>query len=343
MPRHDFAPLQGELVELVLDAPSLRGNVLGDPSARRVAVYLPPGYRNSDADYPVVVDLAGFTGSGLRRLAWQPFGESVPQRLDRLLAQGRIGPMIAVFPDCFTTLGGNQYVDSPVMGRWAQFLVSDLLPRIEHDFRVRRGRRHRAVMGKSSGGYGALVQGMRHAESWWAVACHSGDIGFEWCYLRDMPSTLDAIARAGNDVARFVTSLHDSNKIRGADMHALMILAMAASYDPHPALPFGIRLPVDPHTCEVDPEAWNRWLAHDPLRMIDEPEHREGLRSLGLLYLDCGRRDQYFLHYGARAFSKRLALNGIAHTYEEFDDDHSGVDYRLDESLPRIWAALRQS
>jgi Putative esterase len=343
VPAHNFAAPRGELVELVIDAASLRGNLLGDPSARRVAVYLPEGYRSSDADYPVLVDLAGFTGSGLRRLAWQAFGESLPQRIDRLVAQGRMGPSVVVFPDCFTSLGGNQYVDSPVLGRWSSFLVDELMPRIEETFRVRRGRRHRAVFGKSSGGYGALVQGMRHPESWWAVACHSGDMGFEWCYLRDMPSTLDALARNDGDVERFVAAVHAGAKIRGSEMHALMILAMAASYDPQPGAPLGIRLPVDPHTCELDPAAWDRWLAHDPVRMIEVPEHREALRSLGLLYLDCGRRDQYFLHYGARAFVKRLASNGIAHRYDEFDDDHSGVDYRLDESLPLLFAALDPS
>jgi enterochelin esterase-like enzyme len=340
MPLHNFAAPKGELVELVIESAAVRGNLLGDPSARRVAVYLPAGYRDSDADYPMLVALAGFTGSGLRQLAWQSFGESLPQRIDRLVASGRMGPTVVVFPDCFTSLGGNQYVDSSVLGGWSSFLTGELLPRIEADFRVRRGRRHRGVFGKSSGGYGALVQGMRHAEHWWAIACHSGDIGFEHCYLRDMPATFDALTRSGGDVRRFVTGLQAADKIRGHEMHALMILAMAASYDPQPDAPLGIRLPVDPHTCELDGAAWQRWLAHDPLRMIERPACQESLRSLGLLYLDCGLRDQYFLHYGARALVRRLADAGIAHRYDEFDDDHSGVDYRLDVSLPLLFDAL---
>jgi S-formylglutathione hydrolase FrmB len=340
MPAHNFERPRGRVVEIAIDSPALRDNLLGDPSVRTVAVYLPEGYDDSDADYPVVVDLAGFTGSGLRRLSWQSFGESVPQRIDRLVHDAKMGPVVAVFPDCFTTLGGNQYIDSPVTGRWEAFLLDDVLPRIEHDFRVRRGRRHRAVFGKSSGGYGALVHGMRHADHWHAVACHSGDMAFEWVYLRDMPATLDVLARFGGEPARFVAWLREAPKVRSAEMHALMILAMAASYDPAPEVPLGVRLPVDVQTCEIDGTAWARWLAHDPVRMIEQQHCRQQLSRLGLLFLDCGRRDQYYLHYGARAFVRRLGAFGIPHVYEEFDDDHSNIDYRLDVSLPRLFAAI---
>jgi hypothetical protein len=43
----------------------------------------------------------------------------------------------------------------------------------------------------------------------------------------------------------------------------------------------------------------------------------------------------------ARILSKRLAAAGIRHTYEEFDDDHSDVDYRMDTSLPFLYRALK--
>ena len=123
-------------------------------------------------------------------------------------------------------------------------------------------------------------------------------------------------------------------------MHALMLLAMAASYDPDPAAPRGIRLPVDPRTCEMIDERWQRWLDHDPLRMVRRKECLESLRKLDGLFIDCGRRDQYGLHYGARAFVHRLRAAGVEHRYEEFDDTHSGIDYRLDVSLPFLYEAI---
>ncbi|RMG10389.1 MAG: enterochelin esterase [Deltaproteobacteria bacterium] len=343
MPKHHFEAPRGTLLEIEIDSKALAGNLLGDPTRRRVAVYLPEGYEGTEARYPLFVDLAGYTGSGLKRLAWTAFGESVPQRVDRLVAEGRMGPAIFAFPDCFTSLGGNQYVDSVAMGRWEAFLCEELVPELERRFRCLGGRAHRAVYGKSSGGYGALVHGMRHADVWGAVACHSGDMAFDLCYLPDFPGVLDALAAYDGSVERFLTELEAAPKMRGSLFHVLMILAMAATYDPDPEAYRGIRLPVDLHTCTLDPERWARWLAHDPVRLVDAPEVQENLRALRVLFIDCGRRDQYKLHYGARQLVARLRAYGIDHVYEEFDDDHSSVDYRLDTSLPLLYEAIKEA
>jgi S-formylglutathione hydrolase FrmB len=84
---------------------------------------------------------------------------------------------------------------------------------------------------------------------------------------------------------------------------------------------------------------WKRWLAHDPIHLV--PRYRENLRSLSGIYVDCGSRDQYHIHYGARLLSQQLALAGIRHTYEEFDDNHSDIDYRMNVSLPFLYRALK--
>ena len=109
-------------------------------------------------------------------------------------------------------------------------------------------------------------------------------------------------------------------------------LAMAASYDPDPAQFLGIRLPVTFDTCEVIEERWANWLRQDPVVAIET--QADNLRRLKALYIDCGEKDQFNLLYGARRFVRRLNELGIAHRYEEFPDNHSGVDYRMDESLP---------
>jgi S-formylglutathione hydrolase FrmB len=251
-----------------------------------------------------------------------------------------MGPVVAAFPDGFTSLGGNQYVDSPVTGGWETFLAGELQDELERRYRLTPGRR--GLVGKSSGGYGALVQALRHGERWTAVACHSADVGFDVLLRRELPALADALAPHGGRPAAFVAALRRSLAISSRDMHALMMLAMAASYDPDPGAPLGIRLPVDPHTCELDPERWSRWLAHDPLALVDRDECRRSLRSLRGLFVDCGSRDEYFLHYGARSFTRKLAALGIAHRYEEFDDGHTGIDYRLDVSLPWLYRAVTE-
>jgi hypothetical protein len=164
---------------------------------------------------------------------------------------------------------------------------------------------------------------------------------FDLVYRLDFPRMCDILAKHEGDIGKFVAHLQSVKKIGNAEMHTLMHLAMAASYDPDPAAPFGIRLPVDQETCQIIPERWERWLAHDPLRMIDRPECRESLCKVKGLFIDCGFKDQYYLHYGARAFVRKLQEHGIEHLYEEFDDTHSGIDYRMDRSLPFMYEAVK--
>lgn len=339
MRKHRYQGPRGRVIRLAHDSTCLRGNPLGDPSARSVDVYLPAGYDHAPARrYPLLVDVVGFTGSGQSHTSWRAFTENVPERLDRLIGEELMPPVIVAFPDCFTSLGGNQYVDSAGVGRYATYLTRELVPFLDDQLRTLASRDHRGIFGKSSGGYGALIHGMRHADVWGAVACHSGDLSFEWCYLPEMPKTVDAIARAGGTVERFVEAFHASVKPTAAQKHALMIVAMAATYDPDPDDPTRIRLPVDLATCELDEAAWARWLRHDPVRLVDA--HADALRSLRLLYVDCGARDEWNLHHGARALARRLEAAGVPHVHEEFDDDHKQIDYRMDVSLPRLAAAL---
>jgi len=341
VPTHNFEVPRGRVEYLTIESSALAQNQLGDPGWRHVAVYLPDGYDVDEArHFPLFVALAGFTGSGLKLMSWQAFGESLPQRLDRLIAEGKMGPVVLAMPDAFTSLGGNQYIDSSVMGAWERFLTDDLVGAIETNFRVHRDRNRRAIFGKSSGGYGALVHGMRHADTWGAIASHSGDAGFDLLYRPEFPKALDAMARKSEDPESFIRRLAGQRKIAGGDFHALMALAMAATYAPEPDAPLGIRLPVDPHTCELDGARWARWLEHDPVRMVQSPAALEALRSLRGVFIDVGKRDQYFIHYGNRALARRLDAANIEHTYEEFDDNHSSIDYRYDRSLPFLYRAL---
>ena len=104
----------------------------------------------------------------------------------------------------------------------------------------------------------------------------------------------------------------------------------------------GIRLPFDLHTLEVDEEAWNNWLNFDPVVMIENPDCQEALRSLRGFYLDVGWRDQYNIHHGNRRLHRRLEELDIPCHYEEFDGTHSGIDWRLDYSLPYLARVLQE-
>jgi len=321
----------------------LRGNPLRDPHVRKVAVWLPPSYGASKARLPVLYDLVGFTGSGLSHVAWKPFGENVPERAARLIHEGKMGPVIIVFPDCFTALGGNQYINSSAIGNYADYLTREIVPFVDREFRTLASREHRGCFGKSSGGYGSMIHAMKYPRTWGAIANHSGDAYFDFVYWHDWPNTLNELAKhRGQGDARirnFLKAVWKREKLSHAEGHALMNLCMAATYDPDPKASLGFRVPFDLDTGELIPQRWQQWQRHDPINLV--AKYKANLKTLRGLYIDCGSRDQYHIHFGSRILSKRLTEHRIRHTYQEFPDNHSDIDYRMDVSLPFLYRALK--
>jgi enterochelin esterase-like enzyme len=356
----------GTLVVLEHTSRILKNNPLGDPHVRKLAAWLPPQYDSSGGRrFPVLYDLVGFTGTGLSHVGWKPFGENVPERAARLIHEERMAPAIIVLPDCFTALGGNQYVNSSAIGDYADYLTREIIPFVDREFRTLPTREHRGCFGKSSGGYGAILHGMRYARYWGAIANHSGDAYFDFVYGHDWPNTLNELAKhrlpkrkagpydvrrestrkglpRGLDdgrIRRFLQHVWKKEKVTSAEGHCIMNLCMAATYDPDPRAPLGFRVPFNLESGERIDERWRQWQRHDPIRLVRR--YRKNLQTLRGIYIDCGWRDQYHIHYGSRILSKRLAEAGIRHTYEEFDDNHSDIDYRMDVSLPFLSRALR--
>ena len=281
--------------------------------------------------------MEGFTAGGPAHTNWKNFGENVPERLDRLIADKKLPPCVVAFPDCFTRLGGNQYINSSAIGRWADFLLEEAVPFVEEKFGC-GGTGRRGCFGKSSGGYGAIAHALLYPDFWAAAACHSGDMAFELCYLPEFPHLLRKLAKKDGDIKKWIDDFHAAPKTGNDDIHDLMTMAMCASYDPDPDAPYGVRLPVTMDTCELIPERWKNFMAWDPVMMAET--RAEGLKKLKALYIDCGDVDQYNLVYGARRMHKALERLGVPHTYEEFADNHSSVDYRMDVSLPILVKAL---
>lgn len=346
----------GQVVVLEHTSKVLAGNPLGDPHARLLHVWLPPQYLAGAAHrrFPVLFDLAGYLGSGPAHLAWRGFEENLAERAARLLHERRMKPAILVFPDCFTALGGNQYINSSAIGRYADYLTRELVPFVDREFRSIASRDGRGCFGKSSGGYGAMVHAMKYPHCWGAVANHSGDAYFDFLYRSDWPNTLDELARfrqpalepgawrpapahaaPGTDdgrVRRFLEHVWQKQRLESRESMCLMNLAMAASYDPDPQAPNGFRVPFDLETGALLPQRWRRWLAHDPVHMV--ARYSANLKTLRGLFIDCGWRDQFHIHYGCRQLASALEQHGVDHVYEEFDGTHSGIDHRLERSLP---------
>jgi len=329
--------LRGTVVIERFESAALRDNPLGDPATRQVPVYLPPGYEaDRERRYPVIYWLHGFTGTALRSAQESPWVPSLPRQMERAISEGA-PPAILVLADGWTRFGGSQYLNSPANGRYEDSVARDLVAFVDARFRTLPLAAHRGINGKSSGGYGALVLGMRHPDVFGAVASHSGDAAFEYCYLPDFPHAQRALEKAGGVDAfldQFLALVKKNDAIQ-----ALNVVAMAMAYSADPAAGrYRVQMPFDLYSGALREEVWARWLALDPVRLADQ--HREALRALRLLYFECGLRDQYNLHLGARMLHRRLEALAVPHEYQEFDDTHTDINYRYVESLARLARAL---
>ncbi len=316
-----------------IESDVLVGNPLGDPAEREVPLYLPPGAPESaEGDLPLVVMLAGFTGRGHKYLDPHPWFRSVVQDYDRAVAAGTSPPAALLMPDCFTALGGSQYLDSSATGAYETHLMDELLPLALEQLPVDPARV--SICGKSSGGFGALHLAMHHPGRFRSAASISGDCAFELSAGTEILACLRGLVAYDMDPARFLAEFRERPNLSG-DGHAVInILAMSACYSPNPDSPLGLDLPMELMRGEILDEVWQRWIAFDPLRAAEH--HVEALRGLELLHLECGLMDEFHLQWGLRRLVKRLTELDVPHRHLEHPGSHRGIDGRFADVLPAL-------
>jgi hypothetical protein len=324
---------QGRFEDLEIESDALRGNPLGDPHVRPLRVYLPPGYEDEpERRYPSVYVIQGLTGQLDMWRNRAAFRKNFPELADELFASGESPPAILVYVDCWTSIGGSQFLDSPGTGKYHTYLCDEVVPFVDERYRTLAAAGHRGIAGKSSGGYGAMVTPMLRPDLFGGLATHAGDALFESCYL---PEFREATRALRDDYEgsydRFWEDFRSRPALaRDSDHVLLNSWCMAACYS---ADDDGtVRLPFDPATSELLPEVWERWLAWDPVRMVEG--HADALRSLKAIYIDSGNRDQWYLDLGAEAFRRELEKIGVTDvSFELFDATHTAIEYRYPRGI----------
>lgn len=353
--------LRGTVDRIPFHGRALDGNALGDPSERELIVYLPPSYANAvefgARSYPWVMVLSGFGANNASLLNFKPWEPNFLERYERLLTQG-VPEAIFVLPDCFTRWGGSQFIDSSGLGRYQSYLADDIVPFIESRYRTSQTRDGRAIVGKSSGGFGALRMGLDRPEMFAVIGSHAGDCGFDISLRPRFAEVLPVFEKHGG-LSGFARAMAAQGAPRSqAEFHAMEVLALSAAYgacesgaravaprgqqtqEPYLDVSSALELPVDPYTARIAPEKWAHWLSHDPLfRAENQPN---ALRDARLVFLDAGKSDEYGLQFGARMLAERLVNSGVTVQHEEFEGGHMGTSYRYDASLPIILEALEK-
>jgi hypothetical protein len=338
--RASHRQLSGRIDSGVIDSAALRGNPLGDPAERPVHVYLPPGYDDSDERYPSVYVLQGYTGQVEMWFNRKPFVPTFPEAVDGAIASGDCPPVIVVLVDAWNAYGGSQYVDSPATGRYHSYVVDDVVPWVDGRYRTIPDRESRAVTGKSSGGFAAMITPMLRPDVFGALASHAGDSMYEYSYCADFAKSFRILKQYDGDVWAWWEKFRNRGGTTPTpdDWTLVMILGCSAAFS---ADEDGtVHLPFDTDTGRIRDDVWARWQAWDPVRMA--PRHADALRSLRAVWLDGGTRDEWFLDVGAQAFRAELAALGVPDdrvSLELFDAGHMDIEYRYPRAIS--WLAHR--
>ncbi|HEX6500467.1 MAG TPA: alpha/beta hydrolase-fold protein [Micromonosporaceae bacterium] len=338
------ADLAGRLDEHVVDSVRLVGNPLGDAASRPLWVYVPPGYDDEPGRrYPSVYVIQGYTGQVAMWANRTAFRQPFPHLLDASVAAGQTPPAIVVYVDAWTALGGSQYLDSPAVGDYHSYLCDEVVGWVDAHYRTGGGRDWRVITGKSSGGYGAMVTAILRPDLFAGFATHAGDSLFEIV----CPPLFAQAARLLRDRydGRYQTFFDDLRTrvfgTRDGDSLLIEVYGYAAAYS---ADPDGtVRLPFDT-TGRLIPEVWRRWLDHDPVVMAGQPRYAAALRDMRAIWIDAGRRDEYYLDLGAAAFRQAVADAGVPDErvrFELFDATHAGIEYRYTPAIAWLLRTLQ--
>lgn len=311
-------------------APSLRGNLIGDPDWREATVYLPPGYAiEKNRRYPVIYLLHGFAADHRQFMSGQYQGLNVRVSMDSLIARGIAQKMIVVMPNADTFFGGSFYMNSPVTGKWEDFMVRDLVSHIDRKYRTVRSRGGRGIAGHSMGGFGALRVAMRNPGTYAAVYALSP------CCLAAMDRPERA---AGWKAALRVTDREDYAR---AGFTANLLFALAAANSPNPARPplfTDLPFKLEGETLVPVPEISAKWRS-GPLAMV--PSHMDGLRMMSIAF-DAGNSDGLTdIPVNVRTLDSLLTAHGVPHEAEIYEGDHGNrVRSRLETKVFPFFSRL---
>jgi S-formylglutathione hydrolase FrmB len=323
----------GRFEQHTVSSPALRGNPLEDPAERPLWIYLPPAYDTEpERRFPVIYVIQGMTGRVGMWWNITAFRPTYPDLVEDVFSGSDAPPpALVVLVDAFTSYGGSQFLNSPGTGRYLDYLCDDVVGYVDAKFRTRPDRDSRALTGKSSGGYGAMVVPMLRPDVFGSLASHAGDALFDFCYLPEFPVVVRALRdHYDGSYEKFWADFRSRVAwTRPNDEQLVNTYCMAACYSAEPD--GSVTLPFDPRTGRLREEVWARWLEVDPVRMA--ARHAEALRSMHAIFLDAGRSDEFFLDVGAQAFAAELDKLGVSYRLDLFDAGHGRIEWRYPLAL----------
>jgi len=319
---------KSQIVVRQLRSENLAHNKVGTNPVRNMLVYLPVGYSESASQrYPVIYFLPNPFEENYRF----DFDHKDAQNLfDQAIAAGVVGKFILVAVDMTTRLGTSWYVNSPTTGNWEDFMIQDVVPYIDANFKTLPNRDSRGIAGVFIGGYGAIRFGMRHPDVFGSVyAMHPVGTGTGVRFSAAIPKW---------DILTNAKSMDDVKKDGVTWIFATMFQAHLPDPD-KPPLFIDLLARQQGDQLVVDAKLMERFRNNFYLETMI-PQYADNLKSLRGFKFDWTREDGNFDHvYANQAFTRKLNEYGIPHGADEYNgasnDSNWGSEGRIyTEVLP---------
>jgi S-formylglutathione hydrolase FrmB len=324
-----------KLVELKIQAPSLKGNLLGDPTEQPVYVYLPPGYEASTKRYPTLYLLHGFTANSSVWINGQYQGMKLQTLMDDSIKSRKVREMIVVAANGSNAYKGSFYTNSAVTGNWEDFIVRDLVNYVDTNYRTIQSAESRGIAGHSMGGYGSVMLGMKHPEIFSAVYALSP------CCL-----AMEADMSEANSAWPGVLHMTSKDQLNAPaqsfrQFYYSAMVALAAAFSPNPdRAPFFVDFPFEfkaglcsppdqgpllttaPCVKKNEP-IYSKWRSHLPVYIAEA--NKENLKKLRGIFLDYGEKEEFeHIRIGVKLLSTTLSEMNIPHRFEVYANGTHG-------------------
>jgi len=298
---------ESHLVAREIESKNFAACKIGTSPMRKLVVYLPAGYETETRHYPVIYFFASPFDTSFRAIFDTMGAQGV---LDRGIAAGTIGKFIFVTVDMTTALGSSWYVNSPVTGNWEDFMVQELVPYVDANFRTLATRDSRGIAGNFMGGYGAIRFGMKYPQVFGTVyALHPVGTGNGVKILAGLPNW---------DLMEKAKALDDVKK----DGYSTIFTAIFQAFVPDPNKP---PLYIDSPAHRVDGKLVIDAQVMDRLRnnfFLESliGQYADNLKSLRGFKFDWARSDSNWDHvYSNQALTHKLNEYGVVHEAEEYN------------------------
>ncbi|MEY4384077.1 MAG: hypothetical protein RI995_1619 [Bacteroidota bacterium] len=298
----------GTFAQSKIDRIEIQSKALMNPGGenpnRKVSIYLPPGYEQSNKKYPVIYYLHGFFGTDMITPGMQAI-------LDKGIASNKIRPFILVQADNKNLADGSFYSNSSLTGNWEDFMVKELVEYVDKHYKTIPNRESRGIAGHSMGGYGSFKLGMLHPEVYSSIYALSPGL---LAFVKEFGPNSTSYRELGN-----IKTQEELNK----SYYPKVLTAVGRAWSPNPNVqPFQCDFPYfyENGQLKVNQAVLEKWEANMPVYMVGK--YADNLRKMKAIKLDWGRNDSQRFPIQIGMLSQRLENLGINHFAEEYIGDH---------------------